>query len=106
MAWQFRAFAYGVRCCHRSRRSIGDLHAPPVGALRFCHARIPSESIDQVSKNAEVAKQDRLNYLEEGKKTRQAIENERNKILRIKQRKLDKIGEMNVYKYVSIDLLL
>jgi len=50
----------------------------------------------QVVKNSDITKQARLDYLEEGQKTRQGIENERNKILRIKQQKLDKIGEMNI----------
>jgi len=36
---------------------------------------------DQILKNEETKKQERLDYLEEGKKTREKIDEERNKIL-------------------------
>ena len=42
-----------------------------------------------MGKNEENRKQDRADYLEEGKKQRQKIEDERNKITRIKQGKIE-----------------
>ena len=44
---------------------------------------------DQITKNAEVRMQQRLDYLEEGKKRRQQIEEERAKIARIQQDKVE-----------------
>ena len=48
-------------------------------------------SIDrtQITNNSEVKKQERLDYLEEGRKVRQRIEDERLKVERIKGEKLD-----------------
>jgi len=43
----------------------------------------------QISNNEEKGKQDRLDYLEEGKKVRQKIVDERKKIEAIKQKKLE-----------------
>lgn len=45
----------------------------------------------QIGKNADVRKQGRLDYLEEGKKTRDKIENDRKKLVQIKASKLDQI---------------
>lgn len=39
---------------------------------------------DQIGMNAEIVKQNRLDYLEEGRKVRQRIEDERLKVERIK----------------------
>jgi hypothetical protein len=50
----------------------------------------------QIVKNTDVRKQDRLDYLEEGTKARAKIENEREKILRIKQQKLANIEKMGI----------
>lgn len=50
----------------------------------------------QISKNEELKKQERLNYLEEGKKARQAVEDERQKIMQIKQNKLDNLAKLNI----------
>lgn len=50
----------------------------------------------QISKNEELKKQERLDYLEEGKKTRQALEEERQKIMQIKQNKLDNLAKLNI----------
>lgn len=40
---------------------------------------------DQIGMNSEVKKQERLDYLEEGRKVRQRIEDERLKVERIKK---------------------
>jgi len=42
----------------------------------------------QISKNDNVKQQDRLDYLEEGKKVRQKLEDDRLKVESIKQKKL------------------
>ncbi len=42
----------------------------------------------QIEKNGEVKKQDRLDYLEEGKRVRQKLEDDRLKVEAIKQQKL------------------
>ena len=47
--------------------------------------------VAQIGKNADVRKQERLDYLEEGKKTRDKIENDRKKIMQIKEQKLGQI---------------
>jgi hypothetical protein len=44
---------------------------------------------DQISKNSDVKKQDRLDYLEEGRRVRQKLEDERLKVEGIKKKKLD-----------------
>jgi hypothetical protein len=44
---------------------------------------------DQIGKNADVKKQDRLDYLEEGRRVRQKLEDERLKVEGIKKKKLD-----------------
>lgn len=44
---------------------------------------------DQITNNSEVKKQQRLDYLEEGRKVRQRLEEERQKVETIKKGKLD-----------------
>ena len=46
--------------------------------------------------NEEVKKQDRLNYLEEGKMVRQKLEDERRKIEAIKEKKLDQLKTLDI----------
>ena len=46
--------------------------------------------------NDEVKKQERLDYLEEGRKVRQRIEDERLKVERIKKEKLAGIVELGI----------
>lgn len=56
----------------------------------------------QISVNEANKKQDRLDYLEEGRKVRANIDNERNKIRDIQAAKLDelnKLGIENKYQY-------
>lgn len=56
----------------------------------------------QISTNEATKKQDRLDYLEEGRKVRENIQNERTKINDIKQAKIDElknIGIDNKYLY-------
>ena len=43
----------------------------------------------QIQTNEEKGKQDRQDYLEEGRKVRQKIQDERDKIEKIKQKKID-----------------
>lgn len=43
---------------------------------------------NQIQENDDVRKQHRLDYMEEGKKTRQNLEDERQKIMEIKQEKI------------------
>ena len=54
--------------------------------------------------NDEVKKQGRLDYLEEGRKVRQRIEDERLKVERIKKEKLAGIVELGVAEKYQADL--
>jgi hypothetical protein len=47
-------------------------------------------------KNTEVKKQDRLDYLEEGKRVRNKLAEDRMKIESIKARKLEEIGQLGI----------
>lgn len=51
---------------------------------------------DQIMANSEVKKQNRLDYLEEGRKVRQKMEEERLKIEGIKERKLAQLGDLSI----------
>ena len=51
---------------------------------------------NQISENDDVRKQHRMDYLEEGKKTRQNLEEERQKILEIKEEKLQQLGKLHI----------
>jgi len=56
----------------------------------------------QIAKNASGKQQDRLDYLEEGKKVRQKLEDDRLKVEAIKQKKLNGIQELGIeskYQY-------
>lgn len=50
----------------------------------------------QIEKNTEVKKQERLDYLEEGKRVRQKLEDERLKVEQIKQQKLAGIQQLGI----------
>ena len=54
--------------------------------------------------NDEVKKQGRLDYLEEGRKVRQRIEDERLKVERIKKEKLAGIAELGIADKYQADL--
>ena len=51
----------------------------------------------QIDKNAEVKKQERLDYLEEGRKVRQRLEDERVKVDGIKGQKLASLQDMGIH---------
>ena len=59
---------------------------------------------DQIGINEEVRKQDRLDYLEEGRKVRQRIEDERLKVERIKADKLNGLKELGIADKYQADL--
>lgn len=50
----------------------------------------------QIVNNDEKSKQERLDYLEEGRKVRQKIEEERRKIEAIKQKKITQMDQLNI----------
>ena len=50
----------------------------------------------QIQNNDEKSKQDRLDYLEEGKKVRQKIDEERRKIEAIKAKKLNELNGLAI----------
>ena len=54
--------------------------------------------------NGEVKKQERLDYLEEGRKVRQRIEDERLKVERIKKAKLDGLVGLGIEGKYQADL--
>ena len=55
-----------------------------------------SQLRSQIQTNEDKSKQDRLDYLEEGRKVRQKIEEERRKIEAIKQKKLDQLNNLEI----------
>ena len=59
---------------------------------------------DQISINAEKKKQDRLDYLEEGRKVRQRIEDERLKVEGIKAQKLQGLKDIGIAEKYQADL--
>ena len=59
---------------------------------------------DQIGINAECKKQERLDYLEEGRKVRQRIEDERLKVERIKAEKIDGLKKMGIADKYQADL--
>ena len=59
---------------------------------------------DQISINAERKKQERLDYLEEGRKVRQRIEDERMKVEGIKAQKLQQLKEIGIADKYQADL--
>ena len=59
---------------------------------------------DQIGMNGEVRKQERLDYLEEGRKVRQRIEDERLKVERIKKSKLDGLVGLGIEGKYQADL--
>lgn len=58
----------------------------------------------QIQQNDEKGKQDRLDYLEEGRKVRQKIEDERRKIESIKGKKLDQLIGMEIPEKYTAEL--
>jgi hypothetical protein len=59
---------------------------------------------DQIGMNGEVRKQERLDYLVEGRKVRQRIEDERLKVERIKKSKLDGLVGLGIEGKYQADL--
>ena len=58
----------------------------------------------QIGNNAEVKKQERLDYLEEGRKVRQKIEEERLKVENIKKKKLQDLAAVGIADKYQADL--
>lgn len=58
----------------------------------------------QISKNQQLTEQQRLDYLEEGKKVRQKLEEDRQKLEAIKQQKLNNIAELGIEKKYQYEL--
>lgn len=58
----------------------------------------------QIGNNSEVKKQSRLDYLEEGRKVRQKIEEERLKVENIKKKKLDDLKNIGIADKYQADL--
>ena len=59
---------------------------------------------DQIVMNSETNKQARLDYLEEGRKVRQRIEDERLKVERIKKEKLQGLVDQGIESKYQADL--
>ena len=59
---------------------------------------------DQIGINAELKKQERLDYLEEGRKVRQKIEDERLKVEGIKAQKLQGLRDIGIAEKYQADL--
>ena len=59
---------------------------------------------DQISKNSDVKKQDRLDYLEEGRRVRQKLEDERLKVEGIKKKKLDGLQTIGIAEKYQAEL--
>ena len=69
---------------------------------------VPARSLsmfrDQIGMNEEVKKQNRLDYLEEGRKVRQRIEDERLKVERIKAQKFQGLVDLGIEDKYQADL--
>ena len=61
--------------------------------------------VGQIDKNSNIRKQERLDYLEEGKKTRDKIENDRKKLLQIKEQKLGQIRGHGISEKYQAELI-
>ena len=58
----------------------------------------------QIVKNEELAKQARLDYLEDGKKQRERIENERSLIHKIKEQKVAHLDQLSIEDKYKVEL--
>lgn len=58
----------------------------------------------QITKNAQMTQQERLDYLEEGKKVRQKLEEDRLKVEGIKHRKLNELQSLGVEQKYQYEL--
>ena len=58
----------------------------------------------QITKNSQMTQQERLDYLEEGKKVRQKLEEDRLKVEGIKQRKLNELQSLGVEQKYQYEL--
>jgi hypothetical protein len=58
----------------------------------------------QIVQNEEVSKQERLDFLEEGRKVRQKIDEERNKIQAIKEKKLKDLTSLGIEEKYTAQL--
>jgi hypothetical protein len=58
----------------------------------------------QIQKNEEFKKQDRLDYLEEGRKVRQKMEDEKKKLEDIKFKKLDGLQSLGIHDKYTAEL--
>ena len=76
--------------------SVSPLYVPTVGNFVVFS--------DQIGMNGELRKQERLDYLEEGRKVRQRIEDERLKVERIKKAKLDGLVGLGIEDKYQADL--
>ena len=59
---------------------------------------------NQITKNEEKKKQERMDYLEEGRKVRQKQEEERLKVENIKKEKLDGLSKLGIEEKYKADL--
>ncbi len=59
---------------------------------------------NQISKNESLKQQERLDYLEEGKKVRQKLEDDRLKVEAIKQKKLNQIQDLGIEQKYQYEL--
>lgn len=59
----------------------------------------------QITNNSELNKQNRLDYLEEGKKQQQKLENDRQKIMEIKKRKIESLNGLPIDDKYKRDLV-
>lgn len=67
--------------------------------------RVHSQAIkDQILMNSETKKQQKLDYLEEGRKVRQKLEEEKMKVEGIKQRKLGELKKLGIHDKYQHDL--
>lgn len=67
--------------------------------------RVHSQAIkDQILMNSETKKQQKLDYLEEGRKVRQKLEEDKMKVEGIKQRKLGELKTLGIHDKYQHDL--
>lgn len=87
------------------KQKMAESHERMVDEQKKAHLKSHAGTIrDQIGKNADVKKQDRLDYLEEGRRVRQKLEDERLKVEGIKKAKLSGLQGIGIAEKYQAEL--